>query len=376
MSKYATISDAAIESFRTAAGSAGDILGAAIAARALDENCDDFALDAVESAQVDALDADVARRRVAGMVTHRFVVGDRVFVEAGHDSEWGRVTELVDDATVMVAWDSGVTTPADPADLTDEEPEDSSGDDDDAPCDWAFFDADGHYLERAPHLHRLHGDEDAARERAQTLANLHQHAVGFDRADADLEHDAEYVEPEELDELADRADWDRRNKKAIASFVSCCYGAQGVEPGDVNVYIESADVDGLTIYRVYWADDGSYGDIDGTHVFLDRDVAVAAGEEYASGQDEALAGEDAEAMEARLTEEAKGRASADGTYCVLWIDPDGGAPEVGDRFDDRVDAERVIEAWYDALRTSTPNALVHLMCHPVLGDAESGEEAV
>lgn len=80
----------------------------------------------------------------------------------------------------------------------------------------------------------------------------------------------------------DHADW--RTEGSIATFTACVFGPDGDEPGEVQIVLQSATVDGVTAYR--WAErsDGCMGERG--PVTLDPDGARAGGEDYASRNDE------------------------------------------------------------------------------------------
>jgi hypothetical protein len=86
----------------------------------------------------------------------------------------------------------------------------------------------------------------------------------------------------DLNSVFSRSDWER--VEGIATYTSCVFGANGDEPGDVEISLESATEYGITAYRWAEHDDG------GTHntgtITLDRDEAVTGGEEYAEENDE------------------------------------------------------------------------------------------
>ena len=152
-----------------------------------------------------------------------------------------------------------------------------------------------------------------------------------------------------------------------ADYVRCCYGAEGDEPGDCYTRV------GQDQYGMWWVDDGDDTDrTDRTGPWWSRERAVQRAESIASESHEGEDGEDASAMIARLDREAAGRTSAGGEWAVAWDEP-GCEREIGDRYESREDAERVIAAWYAALYEHTPTALAHLMRHPVLVSAETGE---
>lgn len=87
----------------------------------------------------------------------------------------------------------------------------------------------------------------------------------------------------DLDAVYDMADW--RQVDSIATYTECVYGANGDEPGEVQIVLESATKYGIVAYRWAQKDDG--GTYDRGPITLDRDEAVESGEEYASDHDDA-----------------------------------------------------------------------------------------
>jgi len=67
---------------------------------------------------------------------------------------------------------------------------------------------------------------------------------------------------------------------SVASFVRCCYGAQGDEPGTLAVHVQT---DGK---RWRWVERDDSGDHDTGGPFATRAEAEAAGVAYAEGSDE------------------------------------------------------------------------------------------
>jgi len=65
-------------------------------------------------------DINDLRSRARMIVAMLVRTGDRVSGGIGEDQDTGRVIELLDDGMVLVAWDSGIRTPAVAADLTRE----------------------------------------------------------------------------------------------------------------------------------------------------------------------------------------------------------------------------------------------------------------
>ena len=85
-----------------------------------------------------------------------------------------------------------------------------------------------------------------------------------------------------LDSVFDRADW--RSIDGISSYVACCYGRDGDQPGTITVLLESAECYGITAYR--WAEDDGGGADERGEITLDRAVAVEEGESHARAADE------------------------------------------------------------------------------------------
>ena len=85
-----------------------------------------------------------------------------------------------------------------------------------------------------------------------------------------------------LDGVFERADW--RAIDGIGSYVACCYGRDGDEPGTVTVLLESAECYGITAYR--WAEDDGGGADERGEITLDREAAIEDGESHATGADE------------------------------------------------------------------------------------------
>ena len=83
----------------------------------------------------------------------------------------------------------------------------------------------------------------------------------------------------DLDAVFVQADW--RTDDDITTYTACVYGPEGDRPGEVQVILQSATEYGITAFR--WAEQG--GGEKGP-ITLDRDEAVAGGEEYAEENDE------------------------------------------------------------------------------------------
>lgn len=86
----------------------------------------------------------------------------------------------------------------------------------------------------------------------------------------------------DLDAVFEGAEWDR--VEHIATYVSCCYGAEGDEPGEVQVSLERATAYGIVGWR--WREHDAGEDLESGPVTLDRAEAVEAGEDYAEESDE------------------------------------------------------------------------------------------
>lgn len=110
-----------IRDLQTAAGQAGDLLQAAICQIALDGEVRErtyASLSSDERARIDGMSQDAARTecgRVLGRgAAERIGVGDRVEGGDGEDYDAGSVISIdADNDAATVAWDSGVSTPAD-----------------------------------------------------------------------------------------------------------------------------------------------------------------------------------------------------------------------------------------------------------------------
>lgn len=146
------------------------------------------------------------------------------------------------------------------------------------------------------------------------------------------------------------------------SYVECCYGPEGTDPGDcytrvgtsttyhviqcgdvfgehesredadaeaaalnadlVDEYGEGADLgDGAATVSEstqWWFDAGDETDREEHGPYCTEEEARAEAAEYASENDEAESGEDAEAMAKRLLEERAGEPYQDGEWCVYW----------------------------------------------------------
>jgi hypothetical protein len=155
------------------------------------------------------------------------------------------------------------------------------------------------------------------------------------------------------------------------SYVRCLYGTYGDEPGDCEVQVRRGALR-------WWLQDGDDGCMEHAGEDLGyptQEAALEAAQEIADEQHEGEVGEDADAMIARQRREAQDRASADGRWIVAWCDGTDLGPGVtaGRRYEDRADAEAEIASWYDAVLSHTPNALTHLMVHPVLAELVDGE---
>jgi len=87
----------------------------------------------------------------------------------------------------------------------------------------------------------------------------------------------------DLDTVFANGDWEA-DSDIIATYTACVYGRDGDEPGEVEVVLESATAYGITAYR--WAERDDSGTHERGPITLDRDEAVAAGEEYAEDHDE------------------------------------------------------------------------------------------
>lgn len=85
----------------------------------------------------------------------------------------------------------------------------------------------------------------------------------------------------------DTIDWGNarwRLVDEIATFISCVYGPHGDEPDEVEVVLQSAEVDGVTAYR--WCECDQAGEHSHGEPTPDKDEAIADGEEYAAANDD------------------------------------------------------------------------------------------
>lgn len=96
------------------------------------------------------------------------------------------------------------------------------------------------------------------------------------------------TEEAELEEIT--AEWiaeqDRRPEviDTIATYVACCYGRDGNEPGDCEMVLECVESHGVKAYR--WADRDDSGTHDTGEWTLDREQAEADGRKAAEERDE------------------------------------------------------------------------------------------
>lgn len=72
----------------------------------------------------------------------------------------------------------------------------------------------------------------------------------------------------------------------IADYTLCCYGRNGDEPGQQEVWLQRAEAYGIVAYR-WRADDGEQ-ETDRGYPTLDEDQAIEDGREYAEANDEGL----------------------------------------------------------------------------------------
>lgn len=99
----------------------------------------------------------------------------------------------------------------------------------------------------------------------------------------------------DLDDVFRRADW--RVQDVITTYTACVYGRDGDEPGEVEILLQEATEYGITAFR--WAEHDGGGTHECGPITLDRDEAVAAGEEYAEENDEEP---DADELVAKIVE--------------------------------------------------------------------------
>ena len=82
----------------------------------------------------------------------------------------------------------------------------------------------------------------------------------------------------DLKALFDNEHW--KTEEVAASFIECCFGLDGNQPGKVEVRVEVATQYGIVAYRV--ADDGDTCE----DLYLDLDEAREAAKEWADDNDE------------------------------------------------------------------------------------------
>jgi len=191
----------------------------------------------------------------------------------------------------------------------------------------------------------------------------------------EVEDDEDEVEDDE--HPAGAVDW---NSDPAATYVVCCYGPEGDDPGDCYARV------GQDERGRWWVDDGDDDERVSTHgPFEDETTARDFADALATEQDEAQAGENAADMVGRREAEALERGTPDGGWCVAWYDPDRREYEPGNRYDDQADAVTEISVWERGVLSRTPTALIHCMKHPLLArvddeghayaiDEESGED--
>lgn len=129
----------------------------------------------------------------------------------------------------------------------------------------------------------------------------------------------------------DEINWNHRGE-VVATFVQCCYGVDGDEPGDNWVMLQRGvredDDDGVAVWR--WISGDDSGIYEESRAFATRAEAETDGMDYAVRMDEGD-GVDADALrEARLRSEA-GRPVADGSYSVCFVSA-GDETTVVDRY--------------------------------------------
>lgn len=113
-----------------------------------------------------------------------------------------------------------------------------------------------------------------------------------------------------VEELED-ADW--TTISVAARYVACCFGADGDEPGDVEVSIQSVLVQGVCLYRVHESESGDNGEI-----YTTQEQAEEAAQEWADERNEANIGEDANGMMRRLLAERAGTPVKGGRWACYW----------------------------------------------------------
>jgi hypothetical protein len=148
------------------------------------------------------------------------------------------------------------------------------------------------------------------------------------------------------------------------AYVMCVYGSEGDEPGDCRVRVGEDEL------GLWWIEDGDDAvDCDMRGPYNTEELAKEAAEEWASEQNEALAGEDADDMRDRLLAERAGEPDADGEWCVYWetaLDDE----HVVARYATRDAAEAAAEKSNTELARSNPGPLLCSYGVRVLEDDE------
>lgn len=138
----------------------------------------------------------------------------------------------------------------------------------------------------------------------------------LDEAEAIVEADADrdgYDSIVRVMDAPDRSPAGDIEWEAVASYVACCYGPDGDEPGDCSVRIGEDEI------GRWWIDDGDDTDrVDIHGPFATREAAEEAAEALAEEMGEGLPGEDAEDVATRLLDEAVEEEDADGDYGVRY----------------------------------------------------------
>ena len=140
----------------------------------------------------------------------------------------------------------------------------------------------------------------------------------------------------------------------VASYVSCCYGPEGIDPGDCYTRVGS-DEDGE-----WWADDGD----DAFRVkeigpFASRSEAVEAAERLAAEQDESDGDDDAESMADRRLRERMGESSPRGEWACYWDTAlDDSGPR--GRYETQEQAEAAVDLRNKGLAAANPGS--NLLC--------------
>lgn len=152
------------------------------------------------------------------------------------------------------------------------------------------------------------------------------------------------------------------------TYVACCYGEAGDEPGDCWVQVNRR-ADGA--YVLTEGDEAVQNGADG--VFLTLAAARAAARALAEELDEGD-GLVAEGVVQTRCDAARDRASDTGEWAFGFVTPEGEV-RVEQRFEDREDVELLVDEWFDKTKAANPgtNILWHLMTTAAVLQLVDGE---